>query len=124
MTQDTFTTGPAGVFARIEHDGQQVTVVKIQDELPASTPELRQELTRRLHLAPQVRSNGSELEQGPAQDLYDKYLSTNIRRRSRRNVAAPLEATATKWLWKKCPHSNNPVPGYSGSRPKATSLPC
>jgi hypothetical protein len=74
MTQDTFTTGPAGVFARIEHDGQQVTVVKIQDGLPASTPELRQELTRRLHLAPQelllvLRSNGSELEQGPAQDL-------------------------------------------------------
>ena len=82
MTEDTFSTGPAGVFARIEQDGQHVMVVKLQDGLAASTPELRQELTSLLGLSLNdlllvLRSDGSELEQGRAQDLYNKYLSTN-----------------------------------------------
>ena len=82
MTSDTFSTGPAGVFARIEQDGQEVTVVKLQDGLRADAAELRQQLSRRLGLGADelllvLRSDGSEPNQGAAQELYNKYLSTN-----------------------------------------------
>ncbi len=82
MSKDTFSTGPSGVYTQIEQDGQTVTVVKLQDGLPAATTELRQQLTKLLGLQPNdlllvLRSDGSEPDQGPAQDLYDKYLSTN-----------------------------------------------
>ena len=82
MTNDTFSTGPAGVFARIEQDGQQVTVVKLQDGLRADAAALRQQVSQRLGLEDNdllllLRSDGSEPNQGTAQELYNKYLSTN-----------------------------------------------
>lgn len=82
MTRDTFSTGPSGVYTQIKQDGQFVTVVKLQDGLPNATPELRQQLMQQLNLTPNdlllvLRSDGSEPDQGTAQDLYDQYLSTN-----------------------------------------------
>ncbi|UOQ65328.1 hypothetical protein [Hymenobacter volaticus] len=82
MTRDTFSIGPSGVYTQIKQDGQFVTVVKLQDGLPNATPELRQQLMQQLNLTPDdlllvLRSDGSEPDQGTAQDLYDQYLSTN-----------------------------------------------
>ncbi|MCC2546973.1 hypothetical protein LJY25_10995 [Hymenobacter sp. BT175] len=82
MTSDTFSTGPAGVFARVEQGGRHLTVVKLQDGLSNSFDDLRQQLTSRLGLGAQdlllvLHSDGSEPEQGPAQQLYNEYLSTN-----------------------------------------------
>ena len=82
MSNDSFSTGPAGVYTQIQQDGQVVTVVKLQDGLSTDTAQLRQQLTQRLQLAPDdlllvLRSDGSEPDQGTAQDLYDQYLSTN-----------------------------------------------
>ncbi|GAB3306295.1 hypothetical protein [Hymenobacter tenuis] len=78
---ETFSAGPAGVYTRIEQDGQQVTVVKLQDGLSISAP-LTQQLSKRLGLGPDehllvLHSDGSEPEQGQAQALYRQYLSTN-----------------------------------------------
>lgn len=82
MSADTFSTGPAGVYAQIQQDGQLVTVVKLQDGLPNTSTDPRQQLMQRLHLTPNdlllvLQSDGSEPEQGPAQELYEQYLSTN-----------------------------------------------
>jgi len=82
MSNDTFSTGPAGVYTQIQQDGQCVTVVKLQDGLSATSAELRQELLARLGLGSDelllvLRSDGSEPDQGTAQQLYDQYLSTN-----------------------------------------------
>jgi hypothetical protein len=82
MLSDTFSTGPTGVYAQIEQDGQTVTVVKVQDGLNASTAEVRQHLASLLGLGPNalllvLYPEGNEPEQGPAQQLYDKYLSVN-----------------------------------------------
>ncbi|OUJ75509.1 hypothetical protein [Hymenobacter crusticola] len=82
MLPDTFSTGPAGVYAQIEQDGQTVTVVKLQDGLNASPTDVRQHLASQLGLGPEalllvLHSDGGEPEQGPAQELYNKYLSTN-----------------------------------------------
>ncbi|UYZ63234.1 hypothetical protein [Hymenobacter weizhouensis] len=81
MNTDTFSTGPAGVFARIEQDGQAVTVVKLQDGLTIS-PILTQQLRSHLNLPADalllvLHSDGSEPAQGQAQELYSRYLSTN-----------------------------------------------
>jgi hypothetical protein len=82
MSENSFSTGPAGVYAQIQQDGQKVTVVKLQDGLPNSPANLRQQLMQRLQLAPNdlllvLQSDGSEPDQGLAQKLYDQYLSTN-----------------------------------------------
>jgi hypothetical protein len=82
MTNDTFSTGPAGVYTQIQQDGQVVTVVKLQDGLPNTSADLRQQLMQRLQLTPNdllliLQSDGSEPEQGTAQELYEQYLSTN-----------------------------------------------
>ncbi|WP_324676308.1 hypothetical protein [Hymenobacter sp. GOD-10R] len=82
MLPDTFSTGPAGVYAQIEQDGQTVTVVKLQDGLNASPAEVRQQLAPLLGLSPEalllvLHSDGGEPEQGPAQEMYNKYLSVN-----------------------------------------------
>ena len=81
MTADTFSTGPAGVVARIQHQGQSLAVVKLQDGLHHS-PALADQLRRLLGLAPGapllvLHSDGSEPDQGPAHALYHDYLSTN-----------------------------------------------
>lgn len=82
MSADSFSTGPAGVYTQIQQDGQVVTVVKLQDGLPNNATDLRQQLMQRLQLAPNdllliLQSDGSEPEQGIAQELYEQYLSTN-----------------------------------------------
>jgi len=82
MSKASFSTGPSGVYTQIEQDGQIVTVVKLQDGLPNATSELRQQLMQRLQLTPNdlllvLRSDGTEPDQGTAQDLYNQYLSTN-----------------------------------------------
>jgi len=82
MLPDTFSTGPTGVYAQIEQDGQTVTVVKLQDGLNASSADIRQHLASRLGLGTGalllvLYPEGGEPEQSPAQELYNKYLSTN-----------------------------------------------
>ncbi|WP_045687871.1 hypothetical protein [Hymenobacter sp. AT01-02] len=84
MSTDTFSTGPAAVFARIEHNGQHLTVVKLQQtEGPLNTSALQQHLTTALGLAPNAlllvlpTEGGPVLGQGPAEQLYNDYLSTN-----------------------------------------------
>jgi hypothetical protein len=82
MTEDTFSKGPAGVYTQIQQDDQVVTVVKLQDGLPNAPTEQRQQLMNRLQLTPNdllliLQSDGSEPDQGTAQQLYEQYLSTN-----------------------------------------------
>ncbi|UOQ78184.1 hypothetical protein MUN84_06210 [Hymenobacter sp. 5516J-16] len=83
MTTDTFSTGPTGVFARIEHEGQHLTVVKLQEANQPDLPALQQRLTTALGLAPDalllvLPTEGQPLlGQGPAEQLYNHYLSTN-----------------------------------------------
>ncbi|UOQ72116.1 hypothetical protein [Hymenobacter cellulosilyticus] len=43
---------PAGVFARIEHQGQPLTVVKIQEAYQGDVSQLQRELSTALELAP------------------------------------------------------------------------
>lgn len=80
---DTFTTGPAGVFAHIEHHGQHLTVVKLQEAYVNNPDALQQELSTALGLAPDAlllvlpTEGGPLLGQGPAEQLYNNYLSTN-----------------------------------------------
>jgi hypothetical protein len=80
---DTFSTGPMGVFANIEHKGQHLTVVKLQEAYVHNPDALRQQLTSALGLRPDallliLPSEGAPLlGQGPAEDLYNNFLSTN-----------------------------------------------
>lgn len=81
MANDTFSAGPAGVYAHIEQDGQRVTVVKLQDGLRIS-PTLTQQIGAHLGLSADalllvLHSDGSEPDQGQAQQVYNQYLSTN-----------------------------------------------
>lgn len=79
-----FSSGPAAVFARIEHQGQLLTVVKLQETPPQLDVEtLRQQLTSALGLSPTdlllvLPTEGAPvLGQGPAEQLYNDFLSTN-----------------------------------------------
>lgn len=80
---DTFSTGPAGVVAHIEHEGQQLTVVKLQEAYVQQPTALGQYLRNRLGLSSDGRllvlpSEGAPLlGQGPAEQLYNHFLSTN-----------------------------------------------
>ncbi|UOQ52897.1 hypothetical protein [Hymenobacter cellulosivorans] len=74
---------PAGVFARIEHQGQHLTVVKIQEAYPGDVAHLQQELSSALQLGPEAALLVLPIEgppiisQGRAEQLYNDYLSTN-----------------------------------------------
>ncbi|SFP83276.1 hypothetical protein [Hymenobacter arizonensis] len=90
MLQDTdsnnkgsFSTGPAGVFAAVEHRGQQLTVVKLQETSVRQPAALEPFLRERLGLPADalllvLPSEGAPLlGQGPAEQLYNDFLSTN-----------------------------------------------
>ncbi|TGE22946.1 hypothetical protein [Hymenobacter metallicola] len=74
---------PAGVFARIEHNGQPLTVVKIQESYEGDVARLQQELSAALGLGGQeallvLPTEGRPLvDQGGAEQLYNDFLSTN-----------------------------------------------
>ena len=74
---------PAGVFARIEHQGQALTVVKIQEAYQGDVAHLHQELSTALELGPDAPllvlpiEGPPLLSQGQAEQLYNDYLSTN-----------------------------------------------
>ncbi|SNC74968.1 hypothetical protein SAMN06265337_2638 [Hymenobacter gelipurpurascens] len=80
---DTFSTGPAGVVAQIEHDGQHLTVVKLQEAYIQQPAALEQYLRNRLGLSSDalllvLPSEGAPLlDQSPAEQLYNHFLSTN-----------------------------------------------
>ncbi|QJX45832.1 hypothetical protein HMJ29_02320 [Hymenobacter taeanensis] len=80
---DNFSTGPAGVFAHIEHEGQHLTVVKLQEAYVHNPEALQQQLTQELGLASNalllvLPSEGKPLlGQGPAEELYNNFLSKN-----------------------------------------------
>ncbi|TGD78969.1 hypothetical protein [Hymenobacter wooponensis] len=80
---DTFSTGPAGVVAHIEHNGQHLTVVKLQEAYVQHPDALQQQLTSLLGMAPDalllvLPSEGKPLlGQGPAEQLYNDFLSKN-----------------------------------------------
>lgn len=83
MTEDSFSTGPAGVYAHIEHQGQRLTVVKLQEAYASDPATLLHQLTAALGLSPAalllvLPTEGDPLlGQGPAEELYHDYLSTN-----------------------------------------------
>ncbi|MCB2378126.1 hypothetical protein LGH70_11065 [Hymenobacter sp. BT635] len=74
---------PAGVFARIEHQGQPLTVVKIQEVYEGDAAQLQRELSTALHLSPNAPllvlpiEGGPLINQGQAEQLYNDFLSTN-----------------------------------------------
>lgn len=74
---------PAGVFARIEHKGQPLTVVKIQEAYEGDVAHLQQELSKALQLGPNAALLVLPIEgrplvsQGQAEQLYNDFLSTN-----------------------------------------------
>lgn len=74
---------PAGVFARIEHQGQPLTVVKIQEAYEGDVNQLQQELRTALALGPGAAllvlpiEGRPLLSQNQAEQLYNDYLSTN-----------------------------------------------
>lgn len=80
---DTFSTGPAGVFAHIEHEGQRLTVVKLQEAYIQQPAALEQYLRNRLGLSADdlllvLPTEGAPLlGQGSAEQLYNHFLSTN-----------------------------------------------
>jgi hypothetical protein len=80
---DTFSTGPAGVVAHIEHRGQHLTVVKLQEAYVQQPAALQQYLTNRLGLSADalllvLPTEGAPLlGQGAAEELYNDFLSTN-----------------------------------------------
>ena len=79
----TFSTGPAGVFARIEHHGQPLTVVKLQESYVQQPAALEPFLRQRLDLPAEAlllvlpSEGGPLLGQGPAEQLYNDFLSKN-----------------------------------------------
>ncbi|MET4106538.1 hypothetical protein [Hymenobacter sp. UYP22] len=83
MTADTFSTGPAGVYAHIEHQGQRVTVVKLQEAFLTEASTLESQLRSALGLAAHelllvLPTEGAPLlGQGPAEQIYNDFLSTN-----------------------------------------------
>lgn len=83
MTADTFSTGPAGVYAQINHDGQHVTVVKLQEATLPAHGALESQLRAALGLAPEalllvLPTEGEPLlGQGPPEQVYNNFLSTN-----------------------------------------------
>ncbi|WP_139925944.1 hypothetical protein [Hymenobacter sp. DG01] len=83
MEPENFSTGPAGVFAQIEHKGQNLTVVKLQEAYADDPATLLHQLTAALGLSPAalllvLPSEGKPLlGEGPAEDLYNDFLSTN-----------------------------------------------
>jgi hypothetical protein len=80
---EPFTTIPAGVGTRIEQDGQSVIVVKLQEAYRGVPEALQQHLTSHLGLPDDalllvLPTEGQPLiGRGRAQELYNKYLSTN-----------------------------------------------
>jgi hypothetical protein len=80
---DTFSTGPAGVVAHIEHNGQHLTVVKLQEAYIQKPAALEQYLLNRLGLPADalllvLPSEGAPLlGQGAAEQLYNDFLSKN-----------------------------------------------
>jgi hypothetical protein len=80
---DTFSTGPAGVVAQIEHNNQHLTVVKLQEAYVQQPAALEQYLLNRLGLPADAlllvlpSEGGPLLGQGAAEELYNNFLSTN-----------------------------------------------
>jgi hypothetical protein len=80
---DSFSTGPAGVFAHIEHNGQQLTVVKLQETYVQQPAALETFLRQRLGLPSEalllvLPSEGAPLlGQGAPEQLYNDFLSKN-----------------------------------------------
>ncbi|GAA4375617.1 hypothetical protein [Hymenobacter koreensis] len=77
------TTIPTAVYAHINHEGQHLTVVKIQEAFSGSPQTLRQRLHAILQLAPGTSLLVLPTEGGPllnergAEEAYNSYLSTN-----------------------------------------------
>lgn len=74
---------PAAVFARLHHQGQPLTVVKLQQAYAGEAAALGRQLFARLGLDPASpllvlpAEGGPLLDQGGAGPLYNDFLSTN-----------------------------------------------
>lgn len=74
---------PAAVFARLQHQGQPLTVVKLQEAYTGEAAALGPQLAASLGLDPAApllvlpAEGGPLLDQGGAAQLYNDFLSTN-----------------------------------------------